>query len=88
MPLSTALGMTKTLDLGTPDLSTVFSLPVCETQMQWSVLVSEYLRKVLVTMALASANPNNEWSVKMVPYMRAQRHCRCTVCALSWCFYL
>ena len=37
-----------------------------ETQMQWSMLASEYCRKVLVTMALASANPNSEWSVKTV----------------------
>ena len=67
MSLSTALGMTETLVLGTPDLRTVFSLPVWDTQIQWSLLANEYLRNVLVTMALASANPNREWSVKTVP---------------------
>ena len=48
------------------NLNTVFSFPVCETQMQWSVLAREYWRNALVTMALASAKPNNEWSVNTV----------------------
>ena len=47
-------------------LRTVFSFPVWDTQMQWSVLASEYLRKVLVTTAEASAKPNSEWSVNTV----------------------
>jgi hypothetical protein len=34
--------------------------------MQWSVLAKEYWRNALVTMALASAKPNNEWSVNTV----------------------
>ena len=59
--------MTYTFDLGTPDLRTVFSFPVWLTQMQRSVLAREYLRKVFVTMADKSANPNSEWSVKTVP---------------------
>ena len=66
MSLSTALGMTETLVLRTPDLSTVFSLPVWETQIQWSIFAKQYLKNVFVTMALASANPNKEWSVKTV----------------------
>ena len=49
-------------------LRTVFSLPVCETQMQWSMLARENLRKVFVTTADTSAKPNSEWSVNTVAW--------------------
>jgi hypothetical protein len=47
---------------------TVFSLPVCETQMTWLALASEYLRKVLVIMALASLI--SMWSTKLQEFER------------------
>ena len=49
------------------NLRTVFSFPVWLTHMQWLVFDSEYLRNVFVTIAEVSANPNSEWSVKIVP---------------------
>lgn len=42
------------------DLNTVFSFPVWETQIQWSVLAREYFKNVFVTTAEASAKPNSE----------------------------
>ncbi len=47
-------------NLNSVNLKTVFSFPVCETQMQWSVLAREYCRNAFVTIALASAKPNKE----------------------------
>ena len=46
---------------------------VCDTQMAWLTPASENLRTLLVMIELASANPNNEWSVNtaLIPIVRA-----------------
>lgn len=48
---------------------------VCETQITWSMSANENCKNLLVIMELASAKPNNEWSVKRVrsPIVRAWR---------------
>ena len=61
--LSTALVITETFSGLTEPRSTLFSFPVCDTQMEWLVFASENLRNVLVMMAEASLNTNREWSV-------------------------
>ena len=38
-------------------------MPVWDTQIVWLVLTNEYLRNAFVIIALASLNPNKEWSV-------------------------
>ena len=58
-------------------LRTVFSLPVCETQMQWSMLARENLRKVFVTTADTSAKPNSEWSVNTVAWKWHKKNTFC-----------
>ena len=56
--VSTALGITETRLLLTLALKTVFSLPVCETQIQWLQSASDICSNLLVITALASAKPN------------------------------
>lgn len=40
--------------------------PVCETQITWLQIANVICNSLFVIIALASAKPNNEWSVKTV----------------------
>lgn len=61
--VSTAFGITETFSLGTLARNTVFSLPVCDTQMQWLHVDSVISSNLLVTTADKSAKPKRLWSV-------------------------
>lgn len=56
--VSTAFGITDTFSFGTLARSTVFSLPICETQMQWLTVDRVISSNLFVTTADKSANPN------------------------------
>lgn len=56
--VSTAFGITDTFSFGTFARKTVFSLPVCDTQIQWFTVDSVISSNLFVTTADKSAKPN------------------------------
>ena len=84
---STALGTTETRRGGAPLRSTVFSFAVCDTHTTWLQSLSVSTKSLFMWIALASSNPNREWSVNthLYPIVRAWNTASWPITENAWC---